>query len=38
MAGDENDGFEKSTFTYFLGEESELWQNVFAKIKAGEKE
>ncbi|RPA82600.1 scavenger mRNA decapping enzyme [Ascobolus immersus RN42] len=38
MAGDENAGFEKSSFTYFLGEESELWQNVFAKIKAGNNE
>lgn len=37
MAGDENAGFENSTFTYFLGEESELWQKVFSKIKAEEK-
>jgi m7GpppX diphosphatase len=33
MYGGEDAGFAQVEFTYFLGEESELWQNVFAKLK-----
>ncbi|KAF8537557.1 HIT-like domain-containing protein [Trichophaea hybrida] len=32
MGGGEDAGFAQVEFTYFLGEESELWQNVFAKL------
>ena len=34
MGGDgEEAGFDQLDLTYSLGEESELWQNVFAKLK-----
>lgn len=33
MAGGEEAGFADISLTYFLGEESELWQTVFAKLK-----
>jgi m7GpppX diphosphatase len=33
MSGDGDAGFAQVDLTYFLGEESELWQNVFSKLK-----
>lgn len=33
MSGDENAGFADIELTYFLGEESELWQGVFEKLR-----
>jgi m7GpppX diphosphatase len=35
MGGDDEAGLADAEFTYFLGEESELWQNVFSKLKKG---
>lgn len=37
MAGDENAGFADIELTYFLGEESELWQGVFEKLRQSKK-
>lgn len=34
MAGGEDAGFADVDLTYVVGEESELWQNVFFKLKA----
>lgn len=36
MAGGDDAGFEDVELTYILGEESDLWQNVFSKLKKGE--
>lgn len=33
MAGGEEVGFANVELTYIVGEESELWQNVFSKLK-----
>lgn len=33
MAGGEDAGFVDVDLTYFLGEESELWQGVFEKLR-----
>lgn len=37
MAGDENAGFADIELTYLLGEESELWQGVFEKLRQSKK-
>jgi len=36
MAGGDDAGFEDIELTYILGEESDLWQNVFSKLRKGE--
>jgi len=33
MAGEEEIGFADVELTYFVGEESELWQTVLSKLK-----
>lgn len=36
MSGDEDAGMADGSITYYLGEGSELWKNVFAPLKQGE--
>lgn len=36
LSGDEDVGMADVSFTYFLGEASELWTGLFGKLKGGE--